>query len=114
MKKILAILFAALLIMAPSASANVLQSGAQATPLPNLNDSESIQPYVAFQPDRCIVVKKVTFFNVDYGYKIEAMGGQIWNLELSKKVGINGNVKAGQSIELMVGPNNQVYGWKIL
>ncbi|MBG9689344.1 hypothetical protein ABD91_00080 [Lysinibacillus sphaericus] len=89
---------------------------ASAAPINSNASPNSIQALssVPFVPDRCIRVKKVLPGNPTYGYTdIEAYGGTTYRLYDSNKVGIKA-IKAELEIEIMVGANNQVYGWRVL
>lgn len=91
---------------------NITASAAPVT----VNDSEnSIQERgVSFVPDRCIRVKRVLPGHGENVYTdIEAYGGATYRLWHKDKVGFKWP-KPEVEIEVMVGANNQIYGWKVL
>lgn len=114
MKKILAILFTALLLAVPPVSAaggNTHSALTLAPSSPTQGEIESLS--VPFQADRCVVVKKIVI-TTEKGFTVETMGGQRLILSFANKVGANANVKVGSEVEIMVGPTGQVYGWKLV
>lgn len=114
MKKILAIVCTVFILGAPSVSAAGGSANSTATLIPSSTSENSVQLLgVPFQPDRCIVIKRV-IRTTEFGFTVEAMGGTTYYLSFKTKVGWNSNVKAGSNIDIMVGSYNKVYGWKIV
>ncbi|MCY9550021.1 hypothetical protein [Lysinibacillus xylanilyticus] len=90
-----------------SASAAVTQNDASLTKIETRG--------VPFKPDRCINVKRILpGWDPGDGFTdIEAQGGAKYRLYDSNKVGWK-SIKVGGDIEIMLGANGQIFGWRVL
>lgn len=73
--------------------------------------SSEVTPFAIFDPDRCIVAKTVQ--KVGSGWYVTTPTNTTYFLDIAAKHGVK-NPSAGREIEIMMGSQGRVAGWKVL